>query len=1107
MPTPLRQVRGRNFEESLCGGDTKRGSQRKTQVKGDLEMPVSCSSKIASLLSSLFVLGVIFFTAPSATIAQTELAGVYGRVTDQSGAVVMDAEVEIKNVETALSTTVRTNQDGLYTIPSLHPGHYLINVRKTGFRSVTVTELTLNVQDNVVRNFALQIGSVSETVTITADQLNINTTDATVSTVVDRQFANNLPLNGRSFQTLIDLSPGVVMAAAIPQGYDAGQFNINGQRANANYWTVDGVSANIGTSAAFGGDGVGGALGSFSAQGGTNSLVSVDALQEFRIQTSTYAPEFGRTPGGQISIVTRSGTNQFHGTLFDYLRNDVLDANNWFNTSVTPALPKAKERQNDFGGTFAGPIIKDKTFFFFSYEGLRLRLPQTALTTVPDVTARNSAVAAMQPYLNAYSLPNGTDNTTTGVAQFNASFSNPSSLDAYSLRLDHRLSDKISLLGRYDYSPSENQQRGLSGGALSDVMVSRVKTQTATAGATFAVSSRLTNDLRFNYSRVNSSGHSLLDTFGGAVPLPSLNLPSPFSSVNARVVVLNFALSGSGLYIDGAGANNTQQQWNVVDSVSLQKGPHSVKFGVDFRRLTPQFDPFQYTQEALFFSIPSAEAGSAFLIRQAEAPARLSFRNLGAFAQDTWRIGPRVSLTYGLRWDVDFSPSNLSGPSFPAVTGFNLKDLSQLTVAPGGTPAFHTPYGNVAPRVGVAYQVSQSQNWGTVARGGFGVFYDLATQQTGNLINQFAYPFAAMTPASPGSFPAPTLQPPPISPPGSGSGTVLAFDPNLQLPYTLEWNVAVEQGLGQQQTLSASYVGSAGRRLIQSAFIAKPNPNYATAVLVANTATSDYESLQIQFQRRLSHGLQTQASYTWAHSIDDASSGSVYSGSTLVPGLGAKANRGPSDFDIRHTLSGAFTYDLPVPKLNSLTNALLRGWSLQTILLARSAPPVNVFLGTQTALLNSNTQVRPDVVAGVPFYLYGPQYPGGKALNNTVVKGACPGGANQIGPFCPPAANRQGNLGRNFLRGFGATQWDFATHRDFPIREALKLQFRAEMFNILNHPNFGQPVPNINATNFGQANQLLNQYLSGGLSGSGSLSPLYQVGGPRSIQFALKFIF
>jgi hypothetical protein len=899
-----------NFEFSYVGRESLSRSldHRRTRVR--------LHQIVFLTLVSLLVIAPIDGQSPNGTIS--------GIVVDPSGGAIVGAEILIANDATGVQYLTKSNAEGLYLAPNLPPGTYRLQVSEIGFKTVIKPDILIHVQDALAINFTLPIGAASEIVTVQGGAPLVNTENAAVSTVVDRQFAENLPMNGRSFQTLIDLTPGVVIAAVNTSGYDSGQFNVNGQRANANYWTVDGVSANIGTSALAQGDGVGGALGSFSVLGGTNSLVSVDALQEFRIQTSTYAPEFGRTPGGQISIVTRSGTNRFHGTLFNYLRNDIFDANNWFNTSVAPPLPKARERQNDFGGTFDGPIVKDKTFFFFSYEGLRLRLPQTALTTVPDLNARSSAVSAMKPYLNAYPLPNGTDNPATGAAQFNASFSNPASLDAYSLRIDHRLNDRVTLFGRYNYSPSESDQRGPTFVALSNVLVSRITTQTGTVGATFVVSPTLTNDFRFNYSRVNGSSRFLLDTFGGAVPLPSLDLPSPFTNSNARVALLIFSLT-KGSFIDGDNISNVQQQWNLVDSVSVQRGSHALKLGVDFRRLTPLFAPLLYGQTGLFFDVPSAQSGNPFATTlQANANSKFLFRNLGAFAQDTWRIAARLSLTYGGRWDVDFSPSTLSGPSFPAVTGFNFMDLSQLAVAPAGTPAFRTPYGNVAPRLGLAYQLSPDQNWGTVVRGGFGVFFDLATQQVGNLIGQGAYPFGASKNTFGGKFPLdPTaVAPPPITPPTSSSGIVVAFDPNLELPYSLEWNVAIEQGLGRQQTLSASYIGSAGRRLIQSAVISQPNANYFQADLVGNTATSDYGALQIQFQRRLSRGLQTLASYTWAHSIDDASAGSIGNGSALVPGIGARANRGASDFDIRNTFSMALTYDVPAPKTNVLTNAI-----------------------------------------------------------------------------------------------------------------------------------------------------------------------------------------
>src|SRR5216684_480217 len=316
-----------------------------------------------------------------ACLGQSESATLSGRVTDPSGSAVVGTEVVLTNTDTNVEIRTKTNGAGLYVFTGVHPGKYRVAAGAAGFKVLIKEGLVLHVQDELAENFALTLGTVSETVTVTADATRVNTTDASVSTVVDRNFAENLPMNGRSFQTLIELTPGVVLTQSNQQ--DNGQFSVNGQRASANYWMVDGVSANIGVSTILPGNGLGGTLGSFSALGGTNSLVSVDALQEFRIQTSTFAPEFGRTPGGQISMVTRSGTNQFHGTAFDYIRNDALDANNWFNSSVTPPLPKAKERQNDFGGTFSGPIANDKNFFFFSYEGLRLRLPRTTLSTVP----------------------------------------------------------------------------------------------------------------------------------------------------------------------------------------------------------------------------------------------------------------------------------------------------------------------------------------------------------------------------------------------------------------------------------------------------------------------------------------------------------------------------------------------------------------------------------------------------------------------------------------------------------------------------------------------------------------------------------------------------
>jgi hypothetical protein len=1069
-------------------------------------------------------------------MAQTETATISGLITDDTGAVVPSAEVKLQSVDRGSAISTTTNNAGIYVFASVHPGPYQLTVHKPGFKQVDFLGLIVNVQDHIEQNFHLQVGSVAESVTVEASALQVNTTDATVSTVVDRQFAENLPLNGRSFQTLIELTPGVVLTAS--NASDGGQFSVNGQRSSSNYWTVDGVSANIGVSSGqTPGNGFGGALGSFSAFGGTNSLVSVDAMQEFRIQTSTYAPEFGRTPGGQISIVTRSGTNQFHGTAFDYLRNDVFDANNWFNRYTNnPPLPKAMERQNDFGGTFGGPILKDRTFFFFSYEGLRLRLPQTALTDVPDAAARQNAIPAVQPFLNAFPFDPGQPNLGGGMAQFNASFSDPGTLDAYSLRIDHRISDKLALFGRYNYSPSQIISRGAGGtDPLSNPMSNRTTTQTGTVGATWVISPTTTNDLRFNYSRTNASSSYYMDNFGGAVPLTAAPFPSPYTNRNA-FFQFGFFFQGGFLTL-GKNADQLQQQINVVDNLSVQRGSHSLKFGVDFRRLTPSFDPALYEQAVYFSDVPSAEIGSPEIaIVASSSSGRLLLRDLGVYAQDTWRLTPRLTLTYGVRWDVEAAPTSISGPSLAAATGFNLNNLSNLALAPSGTPPYRTTYGNFAPRVGGAYQLRQSQDWQTVLRGGFGVFYDLASSEIGNNIAAPAYPFGGSTtlfgPILGGTtmFPLSSADaaPPAIAPPDANNGQGLdVFDPHLRLPYTLEWNVALEQALGKEQTISASYIGALGKRLLQTASINAPNPNLAFANLITNAGTSDYDALQVQFQRRLSHGLQVLASYTWAHSIDTASAGSTFVASnTLVPSAIGGSNRGPSDFDIRNAFSVGLTYDVPMPKINAFANAILSGWSTQNFILARSAPPVDIsdfnfsdFIGGVRA------DVRPDLVPGQPLYLYGsqcadvlvaPLVPSGQPVPS------CPGGKgfNPNAFQDPPSSGgiplRQGDVPRNFLRGFGASQWDFAIHRDFRIREWLNLQFRAEMFNVLNHPNFGQPGnqfgrPAAFGGFFGLSSKMLAQYLDGGGFGSnvggGSFSSLYQIGGPRSMQFALKLSF
>ena len=1045
--------------------------------------------------------------------AQSPDGNINGLVSDPSSAAVVGAEVVAVNDVTAVQYTTKSNSEGIYVLPNLPPGPYRVQVSKIGFKTIIKPDIVLNVQDALSINFSLPVGAFHEIITVEGGAPLVNTENATVSTVIDRQFAENLPMNGRSFQTLIYLTPGVV--ATPSTAFDNGQFSVSGQRPSSNYWMVDGVSANIGISASqLAGNGLGGAAGSFSALGGTNSLVSVDAMQEFRIQTSTFAPEFGRTPGGQISIVTRSGENHFHGTAFDYLRNEVLDAANWFNGYTnSPPLAKAQERQNDFGGTFGGPILKDRTFFFFSYEGLRLRLPQTTLSYVPDLGARQNAVVSMQPYLNAFPLPNGPDDLPTGTAEFKASYSNPATLDAESIRIDHRLNHRWSILARYNYSPSEFVARG-GGAALSVVQPSRITTQTLTAGATCVVSPVMTDELRFNYSIVRADGAFSLDNFGGAIPLLSPPLPASYTSQNSNFGLYIFNLGTADSVAVGRTVQNVQRQINIVNTVSWQRGSHALKFGVDFRRLSPFFGPARYSQSPYFSDVLSAEAANADFggFVGAANNVTLLFHNLGVYAQDTWRVAPRLTVTYGLRWDLDFAPSSVGGPAIPAVTGYNLSDFSQMAVASPGTAPFKTTYGNIAPRIGIAYQVLQSQDRQTVLRGGFGVFYDLVSAETGTLLGQLGPPFGASVNLPGGPFPyTPDQIAPPLIPSAGTLSQFYGFNPALKLPYTLEWNVALEQSLGKNQALSVSYLGAAGRRLLQTTYLFNPPTNPTLfGGLIDNTAWSDYGALQVQFQRRLSNGLQVLASYTWAHSIDNASASSYGNSSNLgVPG-NFNGNRGDSDFDIRQGFTVGLTYDLPALSGNRLATAAFHGWSAETFFIARSAPPLDLS-DAHFFELNGGvfTTVRPDVAPGQLFYTEGAQCllvfgvacPGGKGINPA---------AFQDPPTNPATGNpiRQGNLGRNSLRAFGAAQWDFAVHRDFRIVNTLKLQFRMEAFNLVNHPNFGPPLNRFGVTGFGLASETLGQSLApSGSQGAGAFNPLYQIGGPRSIQLALKLIF
>ena len=1044
-------------------------------------------------LKRTWQLGLLWVFMPIGSLwAQTAQLG--GRIQDPSGSPVDNAVVTVLNEETGIQRTTTSNFQGQYLIVSLPPSRYRVTVEATGFQATTRSGLILEVGQNAQLDFSLQIRSIQQTVTVEGGTTLINSADASVSTVISRDFVANLPLNGRSFHSLVELTPGTVLVNTTEQS--RGQFAINGQRNDANYFTVDGVSANIGVGSAqtIGQGGAGSTVGA-TVFGGTNGLVSIDALQEFRILTSTYAPEYGRTPGGQIAVITRAGTNNYHGVLFDYFRNDKLDAADWFGNRA--GLPKAAARQNDFGGVFGGPLVKDRTFFFFSYEGLRLRQPATVVQDVPSLSLRQSAPAAIQPYLKLFPLPTLPDSVNaqgrlTGYAQGVYSVSSPTTFDAASIRLDHSLGRRFQLFGRYNFAPSIADNRG-GGLSVNSIFRFDSRIQTITGGLVTILNPRMTNDLRFNLSMAEGFRHFLWDNYGGGTPLPdSAVFPAGYSGDDS---IFGFRLTNGVLanVMYGNLARNFTRQYNVVDSYSLVKRAHQLKLGLDWRRLRVrtrnsrfQYQP-SFNDTGVLTATPAngtalSGVGSATLARN--EPAGLFFDSWSFYAQDTWKAGAKLTLTYGFRWDVNPPPSPEALYVF-ALT--NVGNPSNLGVAPVGTPLYRTRYGNFAPRAGLAYQVTRGPSWMTVLRTGTGLFYDTAFGRLSNYLT--TPPFSSFVTVTNVPIPVPFSQALitiPTAPPLTGFTGV---DPNLKLPRTWHWNVSIEQQLGAAQTLTVSYVGAKGIDLFVGEQFQNLNATFLNVTIIGdNNSNSSYNAFQAQYQRRFSRALQAMASYTWSHSIDTASSD--VANFMHAPDYYPNQNRGNSDFDIRQLLTVAIVYQIPKPKFGGRAGAaVLGGWGIDPLLRFRTATPIDILA---TRSVPQNFQTRLNYVSGQPFYIYDPVLPGGRRFNAAA--------------WTLPVGFVQGTFGRNVVRGFSFRQADLSLHRSFRLADRFRLTLRSDFFNVTNHPSFANPSGTYNTgTTFGVPTAMLGKGLNS--ASAGGFNALYQIGGPRSIQLSLKLSF
>jgi hypothetical protein len=1060
------------------------------------------------LLAGLLSAGAagLLAAAPSADLA--------GRVFDSAGQVVPGVAIRVTQTATGLTRSTQSSHEGLYLVPALPPGEYELEAIKAGFQKLVVRKIVLNVASTARQDLMLDLGVVSTAIEVNAGNTLLEPEAMSISTTVDKKFVTNLPLNGRSFQTLLEMAPGVTLVAATGAA-SPGQFVVNGQRSNANYFIVDGVAANLGASgnvqvqqqAA-------GSLPGLTAMGGTNNLVSVDALEEFRVQTSTFAPEYGRMPGGQVTVTTRSGTNRFTGSLYEYFRNEKLDANDWFANAA--GTRRAPMRQNNFGGVLGGPILlprlyngRNRTFFFVSYEGQRNRLPQFSESLTTTQALRDASIPGMKAVLRMTPLPNrpALAGDPTGTGRYVVSYSDPQHLNATAVKINHQFSARLSAFGRVNIAPSDSAQRVFSNQANALTL----RTTTATAGADFAITPRAFNELRFNYSRQTTTWDMRQLLVDGAQEAPSQLWPdgADRNRMQVSVSMLNFNYGTPNNLTLGRVVGNGQKQWNLVNNFSIVKGAHTLKTGVDWRVLNPLASlrdrSISYTFASPEGAARTGVAGSVS-VQGFSPPGHFTFQNFSLYAQDSWRVLPRLTLTYGLRWEVNPPPTEREG-KLP-YTAVGLDNPLTASLAPLGTPLWETSYGNLAPRLGASYQLSKRH--AVVVRSGWGIYYDIGT---GTALSGYSgWPYSRVGTTANVAFPASaaTIEVPAVTltKPVSASG-IYAF-PGLKLPRTYQWNVTVEKGLGANSLLSASYVGASGRRLLgrdllrnraaagTAPAVTELNPsefaNGSLVYYVKNRSESDYHALQAQFRRRMARGLQTQVSYTWAKSIDDLSDETA----TTLPLVRPEAalQRGPSDFDIRHTLTAALSWDLPRTRFSSWADSLTRGWGVDAMGRVRTAMPVNLVQSSDLLNAGVTSVVRPDLVAGQALTLDDAKAPGGHRLNRAA--------------FATFTDARQGSLGRNAVRGFNsARQLDLSLRRDFRLVESARLQFRGDLFNVTNTPNFGQPALSLTSATFGLSSTMLNRSLGSFSSGGSSqgFSPLYQIGGARSVQLSLRLSF
>ena len=1055
---------------------------------------------------TLFLI-VLPLLLPVVSAAQTYHGSVRGTIYDPNQAAVPGARVDLTNTNTREVRTTTSDSNGEYAVSSLPAGTYQVDVTATAFvkYSNTIEVLVNQVHRLIVQ---LEVGGPSPQVIRTYDP-HFKQDSASLGAVIENRQITGLPLDGRNFYELSLLAPGAVPPAPGSAGSVRGDFSfsVNGAREDANNFLLDGVY-NIDPK-----------LNTFGVR------PSVDAIREFEMLTSTYDASFGRNPGAQVNVVLNSGSNDFHGSLFEFHRNAALDARNFF---APASEPKPKYIRNQFGGAIGGPIKRDRTFFFADYEGTRSREGITRITNVPTALERAGNFSEARfglptnpftgmPFDNGivpdffihpvgraiaalYPLPNRNDSLQNFVSSPVLRDDN----DSFDARVDHRLSDAAQLTFRYSFGDRDLFEP-FTGPSLSLIpgfgdTVKR-RSQNGMAALNWILSPNLVSESRVAFSRVAASVTQEASVLNSDVGLPTI-------SPRERDLGLSF-ITITGFSPLGDEGNNPQNSvtnvYQFLNNWSYVRGNHLIKFGADLRftqqnafrdvesRGRLQFSPFlTLTNNALadlLLGFPLVTS-----VARVDNPQQVRTESYNFFINDSYRVTPRLTLTGGLRYEYNSPPVDAEDRA----TIFDVATRSLVPVGTNGVPrsGFDADKNNFAPRVGFAWTVGDDH--ATVLRGGYGIYYDQSPLAPAEAL-YFNSPFFDNNIFFPlQGLPLTLSDPFPSFFPFALPDSALAIQRDLRTGYMQHWNFNVERQLWDNGVFEVAYVGSKGTKLLTARdinqpqpsalppglpFVPRPDPRFDDIDLLESRASSNYHALQTRYQQRLSRGFTALASYTWSKSIDDASNFFSSAGDPNFPqnSFNAAAERGRSNFDVRHRLSVSYSYALPFGKGQSYVNddgwvsTLLSGWETYGIVTLQSGRPFTVALlpeidnsGTGRSILGFGNNDRPNLVGNPEL-----SSPTTAQWFNTSA-------------FAFPAPGTFGDAGRNILDGPGFQNLNASLVKNTSFTEQVKLQFRAEVFNLFNHPNFNLPDNFLGSPTFGRITSARD---------------------PRHIQFGLKLLF